>query len=126
MKHETVYLDLGPDPFSPEGKALIWMGLWMRAGFVGASLFAIGAITLFTGDASAGLALALIAVGGALAYFAWRRSLQHIERIDPEASPLAARRAASGDRMAMAVANRRPSTAPSIASNSIPLLPFGS
>jgi len=82
MEYQFTNPDLGPDPFSPEGQALMKSGLWMRAGFVGASVVALGVITLLTGDARPVNAIAAILAGVALAVLAWRRSWVLLDRID--------------------------------------------
>jgi hypothetical protein len=83
MEYQFTNPDLGPDPFSPEGQALVKSSLWMRAGFVGASVVALGIITLFTGEARPINALATILGGVALAVLAWRRSWVLLDRVDP-------------------------------------------
>jgi len=98
MEYQFTNPDLGPDPFSPEGQALVKSGLWMRAGFVGASVVALGIITLFTGDARPINALAAILGGVALAVLAWRRSWVLLDRIDPsEPTPPKSGRAKPAD-----------------------------
>ena len=63
-----------PNLDSGSTRALIVSGLWLRAGFVGASALLGGLVLLFTGDASATFALVCAIAGGALALFAFRRS----------------------------------------------------
>lgn len=86
----TPYTDTSftPDYRSASWRALLASGLWLRAGFVGASVFAIGVIALFSGEWSPTTALASALVGGPFAAFAWRRSWILINRADGlEASP---------------------------------------
>lgn len=71
-----------PDRRSPAHRALVASGLWMRVGFVGASVFAVGLIALFNGDASAATALASAITGGLVAAYAWRRSWVVLNRAD--------------------------------------------
>ena len=70
------------DRNSASWRAFVASGLWLRAGFVGASVFAIGLIMLFTGEASALTALTCLVAGGAFAAFAWRRSWAALNRIE--------------------------------------------
>ena len=70
------------DRNSASWRAVVASGLWLRAGFVGASAFAIGLIMLFTGEASALTALTCLVAGGAFAAFAWRRSWAALNRVE--------------------------------------------
>ena len=54
-------------------------GMWLRGGFIGASVCAIGLVKLFEGDGKPLLALALVAVGAVLAVYDWRRALACLE-----------------------------------------------
>jgi hypothetical protein len=88
-------------------RAAIACGLWMRAGFVGASVFATGVVSLANDGAQAvGLPLTLSAlvVGGATARFCWRKVALAIQRIDASARTEPAVAAAS----TRPVADRRP------------------
>lgn len=62
-------------------RALLVSGLWLRAGFVGASLSFVGLIELVSGDRSP-LDLLLALAGAALAIICWRRGLAVLERTD--------------------------------------------
>jgi protein-S-isoprenylcysteine O-methyltransferase Ste14 len=55
-------------------RQLIVCGLWMRAGFVGASATAVGVVQLFDRDWSVVTALLTAVAGIALAAFGWRRA----------------------------------------------------
>jgi len=68
-------------------RVLIVCGLWMRLGFVGASVAAVGVIQLFGGEASAFWALAMTAGGLALARLSWRRAQAAIGGADAPAAP---------------------------------------
>lgn len=63
-------------------RALIACGLWMRAGFVGASA-AAAAIVLLIGGQAAAMPTVAAALGGiAAAVLAWRRAYVVLERAD--------------------------------------------
>jgi hypothetical protein len=62
-------------------------GLWLRAGFVGASALASGFVALFNGGATPAFVLATIVGGGALAAFAIRRGRQALNRLASPAPP---------------------------------------
>jgi hypothetical protein len=70
------------DRNSASWRAFVASGLWLRGGFVGASVFAIGLILLFTGEASALTALTCLVAGGAFAAFAWRRAWAALNRVE--------------------------------------------
>ena len=55
-------------------RSLLVCGLWMRAGFVGASATAIGIIQFFQNEWSPLTAMSTAAGGVALAVFSWRRA----------------------------------------------------
>ena len=80
----TSYLDrrYAPDPLTPAWRALVASGLWLRAGFVGASVAAIALVMLASGDATPLIAIASAVAGGAVASFAWRRFWVVINRAD--------------------------------------------
>jgi hypothetical protein len=67
---------------SEAGRALVGIGLWARAGFVGASLAAIGLVQLFDASNKPLYAVALAVAGGVLAAFAWQRAGKIIARED--------------------------------------------
>ena len=59
---------------------LVACGLWLRAGFVGASALAGGVVALVTGEGNP-LSMAAIALaGGALALVGWRKARDLLER----------------------------------------------
>jgi hypothetical protein len=81
-------LKIGPHPGSESARALVASGLWLRAGFVGASAFLGGLSLLFGDEMHPVLALALAIGGGILASYAWRRSKAILDRADAStASP---------------------------------------
>ena len=55
-------------------RAMLACGLWMRLGFIGASLVAVGVIQLFDGETSALSAFSFVAGGAVLALLGWRRA----------------------------------------------------
>lgn len=57
-------------------------GLWMRAGYVGASLTLIGAVQIVDGEWSLLLALATAAAGIALAILSWHRAHAALRNVD--------------------------------------------
>ena len=63
-----------PKPDAATRRALLVCGLWMRAGFIGASATAVGVIQLFDKDWSVLTALSTLSAGIALAVFGWRRA----------------------------------------------------
>ena len=65
---------LGPDRSTHEARALIRSIMWLRAGFVGASVLAIGVATMAAGNAPLWGALAMVVAGGLLMAYGWRRS----------------------------------------------------
>lgn len=76
-----------PDYRSASWRAFLASGLWLRAGFIGASVFAVAVIALFSGEWSPMTALASALGGGLFAAYAWRQSWLVIERADwPEES----------------------------------------
>lgn len=66
--------------------ALVVCGLWLRAGFIGASALLAGLMLLFTGESNPALAIALAVGGGILAPYAWRRSWAVLVRVDASAA----------------------------------------
>ena len=65
-------------------RALVATTFWLRVGFVGVSVMAVGLIHLLESDAHALSALALAVSGGALTIASWRRGWTMIARADPE------------------------------------------
>jgi hypothetical protein len=63
-----------PDRRSPAWRALLASTVWLRAGFIGASVFAIGLIMLVTGEGQPMSALASAIAGALLAALAWRHA----------------------------------------------------
>src|SRR6266496_1290189 len=66
---------------------LVASGLWLRAGFVGASALAGGFVSLFNGGATPAFVLVTIVGGGALAAFALRRARQALNQLASPAPP---------------------------------------
>jgi hypothetical protein len=61
---------------------LVASGLWLRAGFVAASVAAIALIMLATGEANPSIAIASTVAGGVAAAYAWGRSRAILNRAD--------------------------------------------
>lgn len=76
-------------------RAMLLCGLWMRAGFIGASAVVIGVIQLFDGGWSAVLALSTAGAGAALAVLSWHRAHAALGDADEPATVLDARPAAA-------------------------------
>ena len=72
------------------GPGVVAFGMWLRAGFVGASAFAVGLIQLFSGEAKPLSALALTAGGLALALFSWHRARKSLDAMDDGAAAVEA------------------------------------
>ena len=71
------------------GHALLAVGLWLRAGFVGASGVVAGLILLFDGEFAASTAFAVLAGGAALTALSWWRTqgaLALLDAAEPGAS----------------------------------------
>lgn len=64
---------------------LVACGLWLRAGFVGASALAGGVVALFTGEGNPVSMTAIALSGGALAVVGWRRARHLLDRVDSPA-----------------------------------------
>jgi hypothetical protein len=64
---------------------LVACGLWLRAGFVGASALAAGVIALITGEGNPVSMAAIALAGGALAVVGWRRARRLLDRVDSSA-----------------------------------------
>ena len=67
------------------GAGLFAFGMWLRGGFIGASVCAIGLIKLFEGDTKPLPALSLAVVGALLAVYNWRRAPKCLEAANDEA-----------------------------------------
>jgi hypothetical protein len=90
MKHRPVTLYQIPELDGKAGRALVACGLWMRLGFVGASVVAVGLIQLFGSETSPLSAFALAASGAALAVLSWRRAHAALSKSDGPATPTVA------------------------------------
>jgi len=64
------------------GPGVVAFGMWLRAGFVGASAVAVGLIQLSSGEVKPLSALALATGGLALAIFSWRRARMSLDGLD--------------------------------------------
>jgi 4-hydroxybenzoate polyprenyltransferase len=88
---ENYYRQMKIKPYPTSSKserALVVSGLWLRAGFIGASALMAGLMMLFTGESQPALALALAVGGGIFALHAWRRSRAVLERVDSSTASL--------------------------------------
>ena len=65
---------------------LVACGLWLRAGFVGASALAGGVVALFTREGNPFSMTAIALLGGALAVVGWRRARHLMDSVDSSAS----------------------------------------
>jgi len=68
------------------GPGVVAFGMWLRAGFVGASAVAVGLIQLSSGEVKPLSALALAAGGLVLAIFSWRRARMSLDGLDDGAA----------------------------------------
>jgi hypothetical protein len=88
-----------PPSAQAANRVAIQSGLWMRAGFVGASVFATGLVSLLSNGGQATgetTALAAMVIGGAIAWFSWRNVAILLRRIDELEATVAATPAATG------------------------------
>jgi hypothetical protein len=74
MNNVLATIERPPKLDAPTRRAMLACGLWMRLGFIGASLVAVGVIQLFDGETSALSALSFVAGGAVLAALGWRRA----------------------------------------------------
>ena len=88
-----LYTRYAPGLTSEAGRAITVSGMWSGVGFVGASIVAAGLLLLIDGGATAGIALALILSGGAVATFGWRSAWKALDRIDQMSASATAARA---------------------------------
>jgi hypothetical protein len=96
MRTPFIETELVVDRRSPASRAIAASAFLLRIGFVGASVFAVGIIALFDGDARPTTALASAILGGLVAAYAWRRSWILLSRAEiAEASPTEPARAAA-------------------------------
>jgi hypothetical protein len=72
------------------GPGVVAFGMWLRAGFVGASAVAVGLLQMFSGDVKPLSALALTAGGLALAFFSWHRARKSLDAMDDGAAAVEA------------------------------------
>jgi hypothetical protein len=70
------------------GPGVVAFGMWLRAGFVGASAVAVGLIQLSSGEVQPLSALALTAGGFVLAIFSWRRARMALDGLDDGTAPV--------------------------------------
>ena len=81
------------------GRIAMQSGLWMRVGFVGASVLATGLVSLLSGGGhatGAPTALAAMVIGGAIAWFSWRNVAVLLRQLDELEAAAAATPTASG------------------------------
>lgn len=64
------------------GPGVFAFGMWLRAGFIGASAVAVGLLQMFGGDVKPLAALALTAGGVLLAAFSWWRARKALDGLD--------------------------------------------
>jgi hypothetical protein len=74
MNDPILTLYTAPKPDAAMRRSLLICGLWMRAGFIGASATAVGVIQVFDRDWSLVSALSTAFAGILLAAFGWRRA----------------------------------------------------
>ena len=86
MENYYRQLKIGQLPSGESARALVACGLWLRAGFIGASALVAGLMLLFTGESTPAVAIGLAVGGGLLAPYAWRRSRAILERADAAAA----------------------------------------
>lgn len=72
-----------PDRRRETGWALLTCAIYLRVGFVGASMVAIGLLSLIGGDGKPLTALVVALTGGALAALGWHCARRALDRIDP-------------------------------------------
>ena len=72
--------DAGPGVFA--------FGMWLRAGFVGASAVAVGLLQMWSGEVKPFSALVLTAGGLALALFSWNRARKSLDSMDDGATTI--------------------------------------
>jgi hypothetical protein len=112
-----LYTRYAPGLSTEAGRAITRSGMWSGVGFVGASLVAAGLLTLANGGGTAGVALALIIAGGAVATFGWRNAWKVLDRIDrlpageAAASAPGAASGNGGNAVALKIAPAHPRTA---------------
>ena len=88
-----------PTEPSPEYRALVAFGLWLRAGSVALGVAAIGVIMLTTGEATPWVASATALAGAALAALSWRKARAIVGDLDAsESADAPAARSAAGVR----------------------------
>jgi len=94
-----------PDYRSPAWRAFVTSGLWLRTGFVAASIAAIALVMLVAGEANPWLAIASALAGGAVAALAWRSALAVLDQADAAEAAGVTDTAAAGMRAPAPAAN---------------------
>jgi hypothetical protein len=95
-----------PDYRSPAWRAFVTSGLWLRTGFVAASIAAIALVMLVAGEANPWLAIASALAGATVAALAWRSALAVLDQADAaEAAGVTTDAAAAGTRAPAPAAN---------------------
>jgi hypothetical protein len=85
MKSNLVVTTSNSTQRDPGGLSCFAFGMWLRGGFIGASVCAIGLVQLFDGDSRPLPALSLAVVGALLAVYNWRRAPKCLEAAKDEA-----------------------------------------
>ena len=82
---------------SETGRALAKSALWMIGGYIGASTFTFGLLSLVHAEGSVLSALAFVLAGGGFAAYAWRSAYRAVDQIDaPVVAPSHQVRSTSG------------------------------
>lgn len=95
MNSEHAFKRYAPDRRRETGWALLACGIHLRVGFIGASMAAIGLLSLIGGNGRPLTALLLALTGGALAALGWHCARRAVDRIDPPTVDVAAAAAAA-------------------------------
>ncbi len=108
-----LYTRYAPGLTNEAGRAITRSGMWSGVGFVGASVAAAGLLILVNGGATAGVALAALLAGGAMATYGWRsawRALDSIDRLSA-AAPAGTTVAGNGPAAALRIVPAHPGSA---------------
>lgn len=82
MEDRIVNTHPAPESRRNTERALLVCGLWLRSGFIGASVLMAGLIQLFSGELTQTAALVLVLGGGMLAIVSWRRAWTVLDSVD--------------------------------------------
>lgn len=91
MNNLLATIDRPPKLDTLTRRAMLACGLWMRLGFIGASLVAVGVIQLFDRETSALSAMSFVAGGALLAVLGWRRAHAALAPLGSANVPIASR-----------------------------------